>query len=64
MTPMLRYLRAAEHWIGNSQVGLWDIIYRPIEQGVLGNSLGGLRYWHDPGWIRAPLVSVGSPQPS
>lgn len=41
MTLMLRYLRAAEHWNGNTKVRLRDIISRLVEQGVLGSPLGG-----------------------
>lgn len=41
MTLMLRYVRASEHWDGNTQVRLRDIIYRLVEQGVLGSPIGG-----------------------
>jgi hypothetical protein len=43
MTLMLRHLRASEHWTGNTQVRLRDIIYRLVEQGVLGGPLGAER---------------------
>jgi hypothetical protein len=36
MTLQLRSLRAYEHWNGNTQVRLRDIIYRLIEQGAVG----------------------------